>query len=76
MEYPTNPTKRQRERQRAISSVIGGLATPRLDGQEYKPAPYVVEDDHEGFDSDGNYHAIHIDQDWQEYLDYYLGRYD
>jgi len=28
-----------------------------LDGQEYRPAPWLVEDEQTGFDEDGNYHC-------------------
>ena len=29
---------------------------PELDGQDYRPAPIIIEDDREGFDYNGNYH--------------------
>ena len=38
---------------RAVTSDLN----PRLDGQDYQPAPYLVEDTRTGYDQDGNYHA-------------------
>lgn len=31
---------------------------PVLDGQEYQPAPWLVPDEHVGFDAEGNFHCV------------------
>jgi hypothetical protein len=36
----------------------GAAMEPVLDGQVYAPAPQLIDDDHVGFDMNGNYHAI------------------
>lgn len=62
-----NRTRRVRD----VQSVVGFLANrfnttptrsdhfqnPVLDGQDYAPAPQIIEDRLPGFDSEGNYHC-------------------
>jgi len=34
------------------------MSEPVLDGQEYQPAPWLVPDEHVGFDGEGNFHCV------------------
>lgn len=42
--------------QRYLEEVV--IPMQQLDGQDYHPAPQILPDTHEGFDENGDYHAI------------------
>jgi len=55
---PIEPGELYKEWQSFIRGDAPRFHADQLDGQEYQPAPQIVPDTQEGYDLDGNYHAL------------------